>query len=73
MSTDCSTRAACETNRQARQADYAKAATTIADRVSYIYLYNPAVIQAWTPGLSGYEARRDGAIRFRTAALARRW
>jgi peptide/nickel transport system substrate-binding protein len=59
-----------ETNRQSRQADYAKAATTIADRVSYIYLYNPAVIQAWTPGLSGYQARRDGAIRFRTAALA---
>jgi peptide/nickel transport system substrate-binding protein len=60
-----------ETNREARQADYAKAAKTIADRVSYIYLYNPAVIQAWTPGLSGYQARRDGAIRFRTAALAR--
>ena len=51
-----------ETNRQARQADYAKAATIIADRVSYIYLYNPAVIQAWTPrlsGLSGPARRRD--------------
>jgi peptide/nickel transport system substrate-binding protein len=60
-----------EVDRQARQADYAKAATIIADRVSYIYLYNPAVIQAWTPGLSAYQARRDGAIRFRTAALDR--
>ena len=32
---------------------YAKAATIIADECSYIYLYNPSVIQAWTPGLSG--------------------
>jgi peptide/nickel transport system substrate-binding protein len=58
-----------EVNRQARQQDYAKAATIIADQVSYIYLYNPSVIQAWAPSLSGYEARRDGAVRFRTASL----
>ena len=59
-----------ETNRNARADDYAKAATIIADQVSYIYLYNPSVIQAWTTRLSGYEARRDGAVRFRTASLA---
>jgi peptide/nickel transport system substrate-binding protein len=59
-----------ETNRDARAGDYAKAATIIADQVSYIYLYNPSVIQAWGRGLSGYGARRDGAIRFRTASLA---
>ncbi|WP_197379884.1 ABC transporter substrate-binding protein [Mycolicibacterium mengxianglii] len=59
-----------ETDRAARAEDYAKAATRIADGVSYIYLYNPSVIQAWTTALSGYEARRDGAIRFRTAALS---
>lgn len=58
-----------ETNRDARADDYAKAATLIADNVSYIYLYNPSVIQAWTPELQGYVARRDGAIRFRTAEL----
>jgi peptide/nickel transport system substrate-binding protein len=58
-----------ETDRAARADDYAKAATLIADNVSYIYLYNPSVIQAWTPALKGYEARRDGAIRFRTAEL----
>ncbi|MDT5065148.1 MAG: peptide/nickel transport system substrate-binding protein [Mycobacterium sp.] len=58
-----------EVNRQARQQDYAKAATIIADQASYIYLYNPSVIQAWTPNMSGYEARRDGAVRFRTASL----
>ncbi|MDX1891120.1 ABC transporter substrate-binding protein [Mycolicibacterium sp. 050158] len=58
-----------ETDRQARQQDYAKAATIIADQVSYVYLYNPAVVQAWTTNLSGYDARRDGAVRFRTASL----
>jgi peptide/nickel transport system substrate-binding protein len=59
-----------ETNREARKNDYAQAATIIADQVSYIYLYNPSVIQAWSKRLSGYDARRDGAIRFRTARLA---
>jgi peptide/nickel transport system substrate-binding protein len=58
-----------ETNRQVRQKDYAKAATIIADQVSYLYLYNPSVIQAWSNRLSGYDARRDGAVRFRTASL----
>ncbi|KUI38336.1 ABC transporter substrate-binding protein [Mycobacterium sp. GA-2829] len=58
-----------ETDRDTRRDDYAKAATRIADEVSYIYLYNPSVIQAWTPELSGYEARRDGAVRFRGAVL----
>lgn len=59
-----------ETNRQARFEDYRRAATIIADEVSYIYLYNPSVIQAWVTNLSGYQARRDGAVRFRTATLA---
>jgi peptide/nickel transport system substrate-binding protein len=58
-----------ETNPEVRAGIYRKAATTIADDCSYIYLYNPSVIQAWTKGMSGYEARRDKAIRFRTASL----
>jgi peptide/nickel transport system substrate-binding protein len=60
-----------ETNPQVRKDDYAKAATLIADQVSYIYLYNPSVIQAWSTNLTGYDARRDKAIRFATADLAR--
>lgn len=60
-----------QVDRQARATDYQRAATIIADRASYIYLYNPSVIQAWTPALTGYEARRDGAVRFRGAALER--
>ncbi|AFM18040.1 ABC-type dipeptide transport system, periplasmic component [Mycolicibacterium chubuense NBB4] len=58
-----------ETDRAARAHDYAEAATRIADEVSYIFLYNPSVIQAWNPSLSGYQARRDGAVRFRGATL----
>ena len=59
-----------ETNRDARAATYRKAATIIADECSYIYLYNPSVIQAWSKDMSGYEARRDKAIRFRTARIS---
>jgi peptide/nickel transport system substrate-binding protein len=60
-----------ETNPAARHDIYARAAKIIADDVSYLYLYNPSVIQAWSKGLSGYEPRRDAAVRFRTASLSR--
>ncbi|MCX2930909.1 ABC transporter substrate-binding protein [Mycobacterium sp. CVI_P3] len=58
-----------EVDRTVRKDDYARAATIIADKVSYIFLYNASVIQAWTTNLHGYTARRDGAVRFRTAWL----
>ena len=58
-----------QTDQHARAEIYRKAATIIADDCSYIYLYNPSVIQAWNPSLSGYQARRDGAVRFRDATL----
>ena len=58
-----------ETDPARRKGLYAKAATRIADQVSYLFLYNPSVVQAWSTGLSGYQARRDGAVRFRTAQL----
>lgn len=48
---------------------YARAATIIADECSYIYLYNPAVIQTWLPEVTGYTARPDGAIRFATTSI----
>lgn len=59
-----------ETDEAARAEIYAEAATTIADEASYIYLYNPAIIQAWSPSLEGYVARSDAAIRFRDVTLA---
>lgn len=58
-----------EMDPQVRKDDYGRAATLIADEVSYLYLYNPAVLQAWSPTLTGYEARRDKAIRFRDAEM----
>lgn len=58
-----------ETNQDARAEIYRKVATIIGDECSYIYIYNPSVIQAWTKDMSGYEARRDKAIRFRTASI----
>ncbi len=58
-----------ETNRDTRADIYRRAATIIADECSYIYLYNPSVIQAWNNGMTGYEARRDKAIRFATASI----
>jgi peptide/nickel transport system substrate-binding protein len=59
-----------EVDQKARHDDYARAATLIADDVSYLYLYNPSVIQAWSTNLTGYDARKDKAIRFGTASLA---
>jgi peptide/nickel transport system substrate-binding protein len=62
-------RARTETDEDTRRDLYAEAATTIADDASYIYLYNPDVVQAWVPSLQGYEVRGDGAIRFRDVSL----
>lgn len=56
-----------ETDADARAEIYAEAAQIIADEASYIYLYNPAVTQAWTTAVTDYQARSDGAIRFRDA------
>lgn len=58
-----------EVDEERRKEIYGEAATIIADECSYIYLYNPSVLQAWTPRLEGYEARGDAAIRFREASL----
>ncbi|MFV0452431.1 MAG: ABC transporter substrate-binding protein, partial [Propioniciclava sp.] len=56
-----------ETDVEARRTAYADAAKIIADEVSYLYLYNPDVVQAYAPNLTGYTVRGDRAIRFRTA------
>ncbi|PSL01181.1 peptide/nickel transport system substrate-binding protein [Haloactinopolyspora alba] len=66
---DLLTRAASETDREARKALYDQAAELIVDDVSYLYLYNPDVVQAWAPGLEGYEIRADKAINFESVRL----
>ncbi|MBF4160776.1 ABC transporter substrate-binding protein [Nocardioides acrostichi] len=57
------------TDETERKEIYAKAATQIADDASYIYLYNPSVIQAYSPDLSGYTVRSDRAIRWVDASM----
>ncbi|SFF49825.1 ABC transporter substrate-binding protein [Blastococcus tunisiensis] len=63
------TAAATETDEDARKELYDQAATLIVDDVSYLYLYNPDVVQAWTPGLEGYRIRADKAINFEEVEL----
>ncbi len=59
-----------EPDEARRRQIYGEAARIIADECSYIYLYNPAVLQAWTPQVRGYQTRTDAAIRFRDTSLA---
>ncbi|TFV64033.1 UNVERIFIED_ORG: ABC transporter substrate-binding protein [Bacillus sp. AZ43] len=63
------TQAATETDEEARKQLYDQAAKLIVDDVSYLYLYNPDVVQAWAPGLSGYQIRADRAINFEEVEL----
>ncbi|MGY1828021.1 MULTISPECIES: ABC transporter substrate-binding protein [unclassified Blastococcus] len=63
------TQASTETDENARKELYDQAAKLIVDDVSYLYLYNPDVVQAWAPGLSGYEIRADKAINFEGVEL----
>jgi peptide/nickel transport system substrate-binding protein len=43
----------------------------IVDDASYIYLYNPDVVQGWSKKVSGYQVRSDRAIRFRDVSLSK--
>lgn len=52
-----------------RKSLYDQAAKIIVDQASYIYLYNPNVIQGYSTKLHGYTVRPDRAIRFSTASL----
>ncbi|MEJ5914553.1 ABC transporter substrate-binding protein [Pseudokineococcus sp. 1T1Z-3] len=61
--------AAVETDEDARKALYDEASAIIVDDASYVYLYNPDVVQAWAPGLSGYTIRADRAINFEQVEL----
>lgn len=53
-----------ETDEDARKELYDQAVELIVDEVSYLYLYNPDVINAWRPAVQGYSTRPDAAIRF---------
>jgi peptide/nickel transport system substrate-binding protein len=49
---------------------YNQAVELIVDEVSYLYLYNPDVVNAWTDRVEGYETRADAAIRFLNTSLS---
>jgi peptide/nickel transport system substrate-binding protein len=53
-----------ETDQEARKEIYDEAAQLIVDDASYIYFYNPDIVNAWSPSVSGYETRPDNAVRF---------
>ncbi|MDX1658390.1 MAG: ABC transporter substrate-binding protein [Nitriliruptorales bacterium] len=61
--------ASAETDQEARRDLYHQAVENIVDDNSYIYLYNPDVVQAWVEGLSGYTIRPDRAINFEQVRL----
>ena len=61
--------ASTEVDKDKRKDLYDQAAKMIVDDVSYLYLYNPDVVQAWTPGLKGYTIRADRAINFENVTL----
>jgi peptide/nickel transport system substrate-binding protein len=50
---------------------YDRAVRLIVDDNSYIYLYNPDVVQAWSDKVKGFIARPDRAINFNTVRLAK--
>jgi peptide/nickel transport system substrate-binding protein len=58
-----------ETDQDARKQLYDQAAERIVDQVSYLYLYNPDLVQAWSSEVSGYAPRPDQATRFVTTRL----
>jgi peptide/nickel transport system substrate-binding protein len=63
------TEASTEVDEDARKNLYDQAAKMIVDDVSYLYFYNPDVVQAWIPGLGGYRIRADRAINFEEIEL----
>jgi peptide/nickel transport system substrate-binding protein len=59
-----------EADQDARKALYDQAATLIVDEASYIFLYNPLSVDAWTADVSGYTTRGDSAVRFVETSLS---
>jgi peptide/nickel transport system substrate-binding protein len=62
--------AAAETDRDARKALYDQAAQLIVDDASYIYMYNPEIVMAYSPDVEGFVTRGDAAVRFDSVSLA---
>lgn len=61
--------AAVETDKATRKQLYDEAVKQIVDDNSYIYLYNPDVVAAWSPKVTGFTLRADRAINFDTVRM----
>jgi peptide/nickel transport system substrate-binding protein len=61
--------ARAEVDEDERKELYDEAVQIIVDEVSYLYLYNPDVVNAWLPSVGGYSTRPDAAIRFVETSL----
>lgn len=59
-----------ETDQDKRKDIYNNVAQLVSGDASYIYLYNPNVVQAWNPTVQGYTVMPDRAIRFREVSLS---
>ncbi|MDP9436634.1 MAG: ABC transporter substrate-binding protein, partial [Actinomycetota bacterium] len=57
-------------DEEQRKRLYDDAVKRIVDAGSYVYLYNPDVVQGWSPDVQGYEVRADRAVRFAGVSLA---
>ncbi len=60
-----------ETDEATRKDIYNQVQQIIIDEAPYVYLYNPAVVNAWQPHVRGYHALPSAAIRFKNAWLDR--
>lgn len=60
-----------QTDTERRKELYDQAVKIIVDEQSYVYLYNPDIVQAWQPALEDYEVRADGQILFSQVRLNR--
>lgn len=60
-----------EADEDARKELYDQAVEIIVDENSYTFLYNPDIVEAWGPQVSGYEVRPDGKTLFGPVAVDR--
>ncbi len=60
---------AAETDEDARKELYDEAVELIVDEVSYLFYFNPDVVEAWSSSLEGYTVRPDSAVNLETVSL----
>jgi peptide/nickel transport system substrate-binding protein len=71
LTDDLLRQAATQTDPEARKELYDQVAKRVVDANSYLYLYSPRVVQAWSPKLTGYQIRPDRAVNFGSVRLAK--